>query len=136
MTENKNSEEFHLLDELNKKYFIELEHSVPHIQQTLFDLQNEYYKTWKNTVTANTALYKEFLSNSGYNFMSSKAAKDIFENMSDEALKFRALWNKFTISNIESVKNNAKTWNDNADAFADLNRKIMHYWLSTFSPKK
>ena len=136
MTENKNSEEFHLLDELNKKYFIELEHSVPHIQQTLFDLQNEYYKTWKKIVTANTALYKEFLSNSGYNFMSSKAAKDIFENMSDEALKFRALWNKFTISNIESVKNNAKTWNDNADAFADLNRKIMHYWLSAFSPKK
>lgn len=136
MTENKDSEEFHLLDELNKKYFTELEHSVPHIQQTLFDLQNEYYKTWKNIVTANTALYKELLSNSGYNFMSSKAAKDIFENMSDEALKFRALWNKFTISNIESVKNNAKTWNDNADAFADLNRKIMHYWLSAFSPKR
>ena len=136
MTENKNSEEFHLLDELNKKYFTELEHSVPHIQQTLFDLQNEYYKSWKNTVTANTSLYKEFLSNSGYNFMSSKAAKDIFENMSDEALKFRALWNKFTISNIESVKNNAKTWNENADAFADLNRKIMHYWLTAFSPKR
>jgi len=136
MAENKNSEEFHLLDELNKKYFTELEHSVPHIQQTLFDLQNEYYKTWKNTITANTSLYKEFLNNSGYNFMSSKAAKDIFENMSDEALKFRALWNKFTISNIESVKNNTKTWNENADTFADLNRKIIHYWLSAFSPKR
>jgi len=136
MTENKNSEEFHLLDELNKKYFSELEHSVPHIQQTLFDLQNEYYKTWKNTVTANTTLYKEFLNNSGYNFMSSKTTKDIFENMSDEALKFRALWNKFTISNIESVKNNAKTWNENSDTFADLNRKIIHYWFSAFSPKR
>ena len=133
MTENKNSEEFHLLDQLNKKYFTELEHSVPHIQQTLFDLQNECYKTWRNAVTANTSLYKEFLSTSGYNFMSSKAAKDIFENMSEEGLKFRSLWNKFTISNIESVKNNAKTWNDNADAFVELNRKIMHYWLSAFN---
>jgi len=136
MTENKNSEEFHLLDELNKKYFTELEHSVPHIQQTLFDLQNEYYKTWRKTVTANTSLYKEFLSNSGYDFMSSKTAKDIFKNVSDEALKFRELWNKFTISNIESVKNNAKTWNDNADTFTELNRKIMHYWLSAFSSKR
>lgn len=133
MTENKNSEEFHLLDQLNKKYFTELEHSVPHIQQTLFDLQNECYKTWRNAVTANTSLCKEFLSTSGYNFMSSKAAKDIFENMSEEGLKFRSLWNKFTISNIESVKNNAKTWNDNADAFVELNRKIMHYWLSAFN---
>ncbi|QLH02294.1 hypothetical protein C5F47_01260 [Nitrosopumilus cobalaminigenes] len=133
MTANKNSEEFHLLDQLNKKYFTELEHSVPHIQQTLFDLQNECYKTWRNAVTANTSLYKEFLSTSGYNFMSSKDAKDIFENMSEEGLKFRSLWNKFTISNIESVKNNAKTWNDNADAFVELNRKIMHYWLSAFN---
>ena len=133
MTENKNSEEFHLLDQLNKKYFTELEHSVPHIQQTLFDLQNECYKTWRNAITANTSLYKEFLSTSGYNFMSSKAAKDIFENMSEEGLKFRSLWNKFTISNIESVKNNAKTWNDNADAFVELNRKIVHYWLSAFN---
>ena len=136
MTENKNLEDFHLLDELNKKYFAELEHSVPHIQQTLFDLQNECYKTWRNTVTANTSLYKEFLSNSGYDFMSSKAAKDIFKNVSDEALKYRELWNKFTISNIESVKKNAKTYNDNAGAFVDLNRKIMHYWLSAFSQKR
>jgi len=136
MTENKNLEDFHLLDELNKKYFTELEHSVPHIQHTLFDLQNEFYKTWRNTVTANTSLYKEFLSDSGYDFMSSKAAKDIFKNVSDEALKYRELWNKFTISNIESVKKNAKTYNDNAGAFVDLNRKIMHYWLSAFSPKR
>jgi len=136
MTENKKSEDFHLLDELNKKYFAELEHSVPHIQQTLFDLQNEYYKTWKNTVTANTSLFKEFLSNSGYDFMSSKDAKDIFENMSEEALKFRALWNKFTVSNIENAKNNAKTLNDNAGAFVDLNRKIFHYWLSAFATKR
>ncbi len=136
MTENKNSEDFHLLDQLNKKYFTELEHSVPHIQQTLFDLQNEYYKTWKNTVTANTSLYKEFLNTSEYDFMSSKTAKDIFENMSKEALKFREVCNKSTISNIESVKNNAKTWNDNADTFTELNRKIMHYWLSSFSPKR
>ena len=41
MTENKNLEDFHLLDQLNKKYFTELENSVPHIQQTLFDLQND-----------------------------------------------------------------------------------------------
>ena len=42
----------------------------------------------------------------------------------------------FTISNIESVKKNAKTYNDNTGAFVDLNRKIMHYWLSAFSPKR
>jgi len=131
MTENNN---FEILDKLNNKYFTELETSVPHMQQTLFDLQNECYKSWRNTITANTSLYKEFLSNSGYGFP--KSAQDIVESLSEEALKYRAVYNKLAISNIESVKNIAKTWNDNADAFIELNRKIMHYWLSTFSPKR
>lgn len=34
------TEDFEVLDKLNDKYFTELETSVPHVQQTLFDLQN------------------------------------------------------------------------------------------------
>ncbi|NQV39592.1 MAG: hypothetical protein HQ505_03500 [Nitrosopumilus sp.] len=130
MSENK---DFEILDKLNNKYFTELETSVPHVQQTLFDLQNEFYKTWRNTITANTTLYKEFLNNSGSTFP--KSAQDLVENVSEEALKFRSMYNKFTISHIESIKNTSKTWNDNAETFVDLNRKIMHYWLSVFSSK-
>ncbi len=131
MTENN---DFEILDKLNNKYFTELETSVPHIQQTLFDLQNECYKSWRNAITANTSLYKEFLSNSGYGFP--KSAQDIVESLSEEALKYRSVFNKLAISNIESVKNTAKTWNDNADAFVELNRKITHYWISAFSTKR
>ena len=131
MTENSN---FDVLDEINKKYFTELEHWVPHIQQTLFDLQNEFYKSWRNTVTANTSLYKEFISTSGFEMP--KATNDILKSMSEEGLKYREVCNKLSISNIESIKNSAKTWNDNADAFVELNRKIMHFWLSAFSPKR
>ena len=130
MSENK---DFEILDKLNNKYFTELETSVPHIQQTLFDLQNEFYKTWRNAITANTTLYKEFLNNSGSAFP--KSAQDLVENVSEEALKFRSIYNKLAISNIESIKNTSKTWNDNAETFVDLNRKIMHYWLSVFSSK-
>ena len=131
MSENK---DFEILDKLNNKYFTELESSVPHIQQTLFDLQNECYKTWRNTITANTSLYKEFLTDSGLNFP--KSAQDIVESVSEEALKFRNVYNKLAISNIESIKNTAKTWNENAEEFTNLNRKIMRYWLSAFSPKR
>ncbi len=131
MTENNS---FDVLDEVNKKYFTELEHWVPHIQQTLFDLQNEFYKSWRNTVTANTSLSKEFINTSG--FQMPKATNDILKSMSEEGLKYREVCNKLAISNIESVKNSAKTWNDNADTFVELNRKIMHFWLSAFSPKR
>jgi len=131
MTENQDS---NIFEEINKKYFTELEHTVPHIQQTLFDLQNECYKSWRHAVDSNTSLYTEFLSSSGYKFP--KAAKDLLNTLGEETTKYRTVCNKLVISNIEYVKNTTKTWNDNADAFVELNRKIMHYWLSTFSPNR
>lgn len=131
MSKNQDS---NIFEEINKKYFTELEHAVPHIQQTLFDLQNECYKSWRHAVDSNTSLYTEFLSSSGYKFP--KEAKDILNTMGEETTKYRTVYDKFTISNIEYAKNVAKTWNDNADAFVELNRKIMHYWMSTFSLKR
>ena len=125
-----------VIDQISKKYFSEVEYSVPHIQQALFDLQNECYKTWKNTVNVNISLQKEFLSTSGFDNAMPKAAKSLVENMSEEAVKYRAYCNKITITNIETAKKNAKTLNDSAEQFADLNRKIMHYWVSAFFPKR
>ena len=125
-----------VIDKVSKKYFSEVENSVPHMQQVLFDLQNECYKTWKNAVNANISLQKEFLSTSGFNDAMPKAAESLIENMSEEAVKYRAYCNKITIANIESAKKNVKTLNDSAEMFVDLNRKIMHYWVSTFFPKR
>ncbi|MHA7647093.1 hypothetical protein [Nitrosopumilus sp. S4] len=132
---SQNNTNYDMLDKINQKYFLELETSVPHIQQTLFDLQNEWYKAWKNTVNASLSIQKEFQENSGYDFKIPDAAKSIFENLSEEVLKYRNTVNKITITTIEASKNNAKVINDNADMFIELNRKIMHYWLSAFSPK-
>ena len=131
MAQNK---DYNIFEEINKKYFTELEVTVPHLQQTLFDLQNECYKSWKHAVDANTSLYKEFLLTSGIEIP--KVGKDILNTMGEETTKYRTMCNKLAISNIETAKNAAKTWNDNADAFVELNRKIMHYWLSSFSPKR
>ena len=123
-------------DKISTKYFSEVETSVPHMQQVLFDLQNECYKTWKNAVNANISLQKEFLNASGLNNAMPEAAKLLVENMSEEAVKYRAYCNKITIANIESAKKNAKTLNDSAELFVDLNRKIMHYWVSAFFQKE
>jgi len=125
-----------VIDQISKKYFLEVEHSVPHIQQVLFDLQNECYKTWKNVISANISLQKEFLSTSEFNYVIPEAAKSLVENMSEEAVQYRAYCNKITITNIETAKKNAKTINDSAELFADLNRKIVHYWVSAFFPKR
>ncbi|MDH3696053.1 MAG: hypothetical protein OEQ15_01935 [Nitrosopumilus sp.] len=138
MSKNKedSKDDSNVIDKISKKYFSEVENSVPHMQHVLFDLQNEYYKTWKNAVNANISLQKEFLSTSGFNNAMPEAAKSLIENMSEEAVRYRAYCNKITIANIESAKKSAKTLNDSAELFVDLNRKIMHYWVSTFFPKR
>ena len=137
MNENTSSQknDFELFENISKKYFLEIEQNVPHIQQTLFDLQNEYYKVWKNFINSNLSLQKEFSNKSGFDFVLPDATKDFIENMAEETIKFRSAYHKITITTIEHVKNNAKTWNENANTFVDLNRKIMQFWLSAFAPK-
>ena len=136
MNENKDMQDhFNVVEQICKKYFTEIENSVPHIQQVLFDLQNESYKTWKNVVNGNISLQKEFIENSKFNFTVPDYLITLVENMNEETVEYRSLYNKTLISTIESGKKNIKTWNDNADVFMDLNRKIMHFWLSAFNQK-
>ena len=130
MSEDSQNNDFELFEKVNKKYFLEIEQNVPHIQQTLFDLQNEYYKLWKNYVTSQLSLQKEFFNKSGLDCSFPDTAKDIIENMSDETIKFRSILHKMTIANIEQGKNYAKTLNDNSSTFVDLNKKIMSNWIS------
>lgn len=132
MSENSQNNDFELFEKINKKYFLELEQNVPHIQQTLFDLQNEYYKLWKNYVNSQLSIQKEFFNKSGFDYSFPDTAKDLIENMSDETIKFRSILHKMMIANIEQSKNYAKTLNDNSDTFADLNKKIMQNWVSMF----
>ncbi|MEX0862035.1 hypothetical protein [Nitrosopumilus sp.] len=135
MSESRETKGDFEVEQIAKKYFSEIEHAVPHIQQSIFDLQNESYKTWKNAVDANILLQKEFLTKTGFNYVIPDSAKSILENMLREAVKFRELSNKITVSSIESIKNNFKSWNNNAESFVDLNRNIMNYWTSTLLPK-
>ena len=132
---NKTHKEFTIIERVNKKYFTEIESSVLHFQQTLFDLQNECYKSWKYAVKANVSLQKEFAEKSGYNFELPKTAQTILEGIGDEITRYRVASNQMAIKAIEAGKKNVKTWNENAETFVELNRKIIDYWLTVFVPK-
>lgn len=136
MSEKPGNDDFELFENIYKKYFLELEQNVPHIQQTLFDLQNEYYKLWKNCMTSQLSLQKEFFEKSEFNYSFPNVSKDIIRNMSDETIKFRSILHKLIIANIEQTKNYVKTLNDNSETFVDLNKKIMENWISIFKNKQ
>ncbi|MDH3311780.1 MAG: hypothetical protein OEM28_01370 [Nitrosopumilus sp.] len=131
-TEKSQNDGFAIFDKVNQRYFSEIEHSVPHFQQTLFDLQNECYESWKNTINANVELQKELLGKSGFNFTLPKVTQKIIDSTGEEIVKYRMTCIKIAIATIESGRKNVKTWNDDANTFVDLNRKIMHNWLFPF----
>ena len=129
------NDDFAIIDKVNQRYFSEIEHLVPHFQQTLFDLQNECYKTWKNIFNVNVELQKELLGKSGFNFILPKITQKIIYDSGEEIMKYRMVCTRIAIATIESGTKNVKTWNDNANTFLDLNRKIIHHWISPFIQK-
>jgi len=136
MTEMENPKKsVNMIERLSKKYFLEIEHTIPHLQQTLFDFQNEFYKTWKNSINANISLQKEFITKSGFNSKLPGSIQKMIDSLNTENYKFRSLYNKTLIKSIETGKENIKIWNDNATTFIDLNQKIMQYWMSAFTIK-
>ena len=60
-TQDENRRFFMIVEKNIRRYFVEIENSVPYFQQVLFDLQNECFKTWKNIIRINMSLQKEFV---------------------------------------------------------------------------
>jgi len=133
MSQNSSNDDLEIINRITQKYFSEIEQYVPHFQQSLFDFQNEYYKTWKNIVTTNISSCVKLSSQFGFTFPESN--KKLIENINDEIIRYRSLYHKIMIKSIESGKNNAKIWNDNAGIFSDLNQKILQSYISVFLPK-
>jgi len=135
MTEKSQNYDFVVFDKINQRYFSEIEHSVPHFQQTLFDLQNECYKSWKHTINTNVDLQKEFLGKFGLYFALPKITQKMIDSTDEEIVKYRLSCAKFAITTIEFATKNVKIWNTNADTFVNLNRKIINNWMLPFMPK-
>ena len=106
--ENKVEDNFSILEKNNKRYFAEIENSVPHFQQELFELQNEFYKTWKNIVNTNFAIQREFADKIGINYALPKTSQTIIENINEEFANFCSMRDKAIIATIQTTKKNIK----------------------------
>jgi len=128
----KSKDNFSAIEQGYNKYFIDIEQSVPRFQHEFFNLQNEYYKAWKNIIQTNILLQKEF-ANKTELFNLPEPAQKLIETMNEELARACSLRDNISISTIEVVKKNIKMWNDNATIFAEYNKKIFQFWLSAFT---
>ena len=101
---NQDKSAFNMIEKNTDAYCLDIESHVPHIQQILFDLQNEYYKAWKSTIKTNILLQKQFTENLGLKQHISENSWKIFEDMHEDIKKSRAMNYKLLVSVIEINK--------------------------------
>ena len=60
----------------------------------------------------------------------------MINDATEEAIKMRVVQNKVVLAAIDTTRQNVKTFNDNAKAFAELNNNILQSWISAFTPTR
>ena len=119
-----------------EKYFEHMENSIPKYYQTLTELQQEFLQAWENIFTASISVQKEFVSKTGLNVNQSTAAGKFVSDTTEAAIKARKVRDEIVLTTIDTTKDNIKEWNKRSQEFADLNRKIMQSWVSSFTTRK
>jgi len=119
-----------------ERYFENLEDSIPKYYQTLLELQQEYLQACENMFKGTITVQKEFASKTGLNIEQFTTASKIVLDTTEAAIKARKVRDQILLTTIETAKENVKEWNNRIPDFAELNRKIMQYWISSFTTRK
>ena len=89
----------------------------------------------KNIVSINMSLQKEFANKTGNVVSIPRETQTIIDVVTGEFAKIRSKQNKIIILSIETMKKNVLACNSSLNIFGDLNRSMMNYWISVFTPK-
>ena len=111
--------------------FVDIEHSIPRFQQEFFDLQNEYYKMWKNFVLTNITLQKEVTSKIGLSSQVPQAYQKVIETMTEESVKMVSMRNQIYATWFDTAKKNIKILNNNSEMFMENYKKLIDFWTNS-----
>jgi len=117
------------------KYFNGIKQSVPRYHQSVTNVQQEYLDAVENVINSTIDLQKDFATKAGITTNIPSASLKVIRDTTEEIVKAYDVQNKVAIAAIDSAQQNIKTFNENAKAFADLNRNIAQSWISTFTQK-
>ena len=126
---------FATVEETVEKQVKTVEKSFPNFQTSVTSLQQEYTEAFKNIVDSTIALQREFANKTGINTALPEATESAVNKTNEQISKVQDVQNKVALATIEATRQNIKTFNENAKAFADLNKSVMQSWITAFTPK-
>ncbi len=115
------------------KLFNGIRQQVPRYHQSVTNVQQEYLQAVENIFNSSVALQKEFARKAGITTNVPDAALKVVRDTTEELVKASTIQNQIALATIDAAQQNIKTFNDNAKAFADLNKNILQSWISAFT---
>jgi len=115
------------------KLFYSIRQQVPRYHQSVTNVQQEYLQAVENIFNSSVALQKEFARKAGIITNVPDAALKVVRDTTEELVKASTIQNQIALATIDAAQQNIKTFNDNAKAFADLNKNILQSWISAFT---
>ena len=112
-----------------------VEKSFPNYQTSVTSLQQEYTEAFQNIVDSTIALQREFANKTGINTALPEATENAVSQTNEQIGKVQDVQNKIALATIDATRQNIKTFNENAKAFADLNKSVMQSWITAFTPR-
>ena len=117
------------------KFFSGIRTSVPQYHQAITNIQQEFIQAYENIADSAVTLQKEYVKKAGIASNIPETAIKAIQDTTEEVVKATSIQNQVTLATIDAAQQNIKTFNDNANSFAELNRNILQSWISVFATK-
>ena len=118
-----------------QKYFENISKITPQYFQSITHLQEECMKACEKTINASVSMTQEIAKKSGISSEIPSAAKTALVDTNKQIVQANTVQNQFVKTSIDATVQNIKTFNDNVNAFADLNKTIVQSWMTPFTLK-
>ena len=126
---------FATVEETVEKQVKSVERSFPNYQTSVTSLQQEYTEALQNIVDSTITLQREIANKTGINTALPEATESAVNKTNEQISKVQDVQNKVALATIDVTRQNIKTFNENAKAFADLNKSVMQSWITAFTPR-
>ncbi len=118
-----------------QKYFENISKITPQYFQAITHLQEECLKATEKTINASVSVQQEFARKTGISTEIPSAAKTVIIDTNKQIVQASTVQNQLVKTTVDTAVQNIKAFNENVNAFADLNKNIVQSWTNPFTLK-
>ena len=134
-TQTQSSDVYSVYKQNVQKYFENISKVTPQYFQSITHLQEECLKACEKSINASVSMNQEIAKKSGLTTEIPSSAKSAFVDANKQFVQASTVNNQIVKTTIDAAVQNIKTFNDNVNAFADLNKNIIQSWIAPFTQK-